>query len=119
MEANNLKSSLIDIEFAYYEGNRIKVLALQLPFGISLMDALRQQPEIPWVEGKIGIFGKIMPLDTVLQAGDRIEIYRDLVIDPKEARRARAKEKARALRAAWLAKKQTPRHLRKSGDPGN
>lgn len=38
-----------------------------------------------------GVFGKIRSMDYTLQAGDRIEIYQHLFMDPKEARRVRAK----------------------------
>lgn len=41
---------------------------------------------------KVGIFGKTVGLDTPLQRGDRVEIYRPLLVDPKEARRRRAKK---------------------------
>jgi putative ubiquitin-RnfH superfamily antitoxin RatB of RatAB toxin-antitoxin module len=47
---------------------------------------------------KLGIFGKGIPATHELQDGERIEIYRDLLIDPKAVRRARA-EKAKAERA--------------------
>jgi putative ubiquitin-RnfH superfamily antitoxin RatB of RatAB toxin-antitoxin module len=39
----------------------------------------------------VGIFGKIIPLTTLLKEGDRIELYRPLPIDPKEARRKKSK----------------------------
>ena len=42
----------------------------------------------------VGIFGAKVPLDQVLQAGDRVEIYRPLIADPKEARRQRAVRQA-------------------------
>ena len=41
---------------------------------------------------KIGIFSKIVSLDTIIKPGDRLEIYRPLLIDPKEKRRQRAKK---------------------------
>ncbi len=40
--------------------------------------------------GSVGIFSKIVPLNTVLHMGDRLEIYQPLLRDPKEARRDRA-----------------------------
>jgi putative ubiquitin-RnfH superfamily antitoxin RatB of RatAB toxin-antitoxin module len=40
----------------------------------------------------LGIFGRLTRTDHALQDGDRIEIYRPLVVDPKAARRARAKQ---------------------------
>ncbi|MCH8163853.1 MAG: RnfH family protein, partial [Proteobacteria bacterium] len=41
---------------------------------------------------EVGIFSKIVALDTLVRAGDRIEIYRPLILDPKQARRLRAKK---------------------------
>lgn len=46
--------------------------------------------EIDLEKNKVGIFGKITALDTVLREGDRIEIYRPLIADPKQIRRQRA-----------------------------
>ncbi len=40
----------------------------------------------------VGVFGKLRSLDYTVQAGDRVEIYQQLHMDPKEARRVRAKE---------------------------
>ena len=51
---------------------------------------LQQFPEIDLAHNRIGIFGKLANLDTRLRQQDRIEIYRPLVTDPKEARRQRA-----------------------------
>ena len=48
---------------------------------------LRQCPEIDLEQNKIGIFNKVVPLDTVLTEGDRVEIYRALVVDPKTVKR--------------------------------
>lgn len=53
---------------------------------------LDQFPEIDLTKNKLGIFGKVSQLETHLQPNDRIEIYRPLIIDPKEARRIRAKK---------------------------
>jgi putative ubiquitin-RnfH superfamily antitoxin RatB of RatAB toxin-antitoxin module len=41
----------------------------------------------------VGIFGRVVKADVVLLAGDRVEIYRPLIADPKEARRRRAARK--------------------------
>lgn len=49
-------------------------------------------PEIDLTVNKIGIFGKLTKLDTVLRDLDRVEIYRPLIADPKEVRRQRAAE---------------------------
>ena len=50
---------------------------------------LQQCPEIDLSRNKVGIFSKMKELDTVLSDGDRVEIYRELKADPKEARRRR------------------------------
>lgn len=42
---------------------------------------------------RLGIHGKIVPAETILRDGDRVEIYRPLQADPKESRRARAAKK--------------------------
>ncbi len=49
-------------------------------------------PEIDLAENKVGVFGKAARLDTRLTDGDRVEIYRPLIADPKEARKKRAAE---------------------------
>ena len=46
----------------------------------------------------VGIFGKLRSLDFELQDGDRVEIYSALLIDPKQARRDRAKEEKKKRR---------------------
>lgn len=90
----------ISIELAYAAHSKNSLLSLTVEQGttvaqaISLSGILQAYPEIDLAVNKVGIFSHITPLDTVLQAGDRIEIYRPLSIDPKEARRRRA-EKAK------------------------
>ena len=49
-------------------------------------------PEIDIDNAKVGIFGKLSKLDTVVRARDRIEVYRPLIADPKEVRKQRAAE---------------------------
>jgi putative ubiquitin-RnfH superfamily antitoxin RatB of RatAB toxin-antitoxin module len=53
---------------------------------------LAQCPEIDLAVFKVGIFGKVAKIDQVLEEGDRVEIYRPLIADPKEARKRRAAE---------------------------
>lgn len=48
-------------------------------------------PEIKIAKSAVGIYGQLVKLDSNLQDGDRIEIYRPLQIDPKDARRLKAK----------------------------
>lgn len=49
-------------------------------------------PEIKLANIAVGIFGQRVKLDSNLQEGDRIEIYRSLIVDPKELRRLKAKK---------------------------
>ena len=57
---------------------------------IALSGFIAQFPEIDTTKNKFGIFGKLAKAETVLRHLDRVEIYRPLIIDPKEARRKRA-----------------------------
>jgi putative ubiquitin-RnfH superfamily antitoxin RatB of RatAB toxin-antitoxin module len=52
---------------------------------------LERHPEIDLAHAAVGIHGRRLPLDTALRAEDRVEIYRPLTADPKEARRRRAR----------------------------
>ena len=51
---------------------------------------LKQFPEIDLGKNKVGVFGKLGKLADTLHDGDRIEIYRPLIADPKEVRKKRA-----------------------------
>lgn len=71
---------------------------IEVPCGTTLTEAVclsRLADEYPQytAAGLFGIFGKKAAPETVLQAGDRVEIYRPLLIDPKTARRKRAQQK--------------------------
>ncbi|MCF6775752.1 RnfH family protein [Thiotrichales bacterium 19X7-9] len=56
-------------------------------------DILNDIAELKLDELIVGIFSKKKQLDDLVNAGDRIEIYRPLTIDPMEARRIRAEKK--------------------------
>ncbi len=60
---------------------------------IKLSGIIEKFPEIDLAENKVGIFGKLTKLtNNALRDGNRIEIYRKLIADPKEVRRKRAAE---------------------------
>ena len=69
---------------------------LRLPSGSTVGDAIRacgllaQRNEIDMNRNRVGIFGRLVQLDSPLRDGDRVEIYRPLNADPKEVRRRRA-----------------------------
>jgi putative ubiquitin-RnfH superfamily antitoxin RatB of RatAB toxin-antitoxin module len=68
-------------------------VALSLPAGATVLDAVRASG-LPH-HGLFGVFGKRVDAGRRLADGDRVEIYRPLAMDPKEARRLRARGRAR------------------------
>lgn len=95
----------LHIEVAYALPERQTVLALKLPAGSTAQQAIEQSgilqrhPEIDLSVNKIGIYSRPIKLTDVLQDGDRVEIYRGLIADPREMRKKRAdkaKEEGRA-----------------------
>lgn len=60
---------------------------------IAHSDILAEHPEIDLAVHRVGVFGKFVSLDAPARGGDRIEIYRPLIADPKESRRRRAARK--------------------------
>ena len=91
-------ATLIPIEIAYASPVQSWLIPLNVEAGTTIAQAitssgiLEQCPEIDLEINKVGIFSNIAELDTLLRAGDRIEIYRPLILDPKEARRLRAEK---------------------------
>jgi uncharacterized protein len=89
------------IEVIYAQPHEQKRLEVWVQAGATIQEAitssgiLAQFPEIDLSRQKVGVFGKMKPLSEPLKAGDRVEIYRSLLIDPKEARRAKAKKSLR------------------------
>ncbi len=92
----------INIEIAYALPERYYLKSFQVDEGITVQMAITQSgilnqfPEIDLSTNKIGIFSRPIKLTDVLKEGDRIEIYRPLLADPKEIRRKRAAEQAAA-----------------------
>jgi len=87
---------LICIEVAYGTSVDQSLIELKVPSGTTLIEAIRLSgiteyyPEIDLNKSRKGIFSQIAEDETVLQEHDRVEIYRPLIVDPKEARRQRA-----------------------------
>jgi len=94
--------ALLRIELACSPAPRqVHRLALDLPAGSSLADALRASGwlvQYGWAADALrcGVWGRVQPLDHALRDGDRVEVYRPLRVDPKEARRLRYKRQRRA-----------------------
>jgi putative ubiquitin-RnfH superfamily antitoxin RatB of RatAB toxin-antitoxin module len=89
-------AELINVEVAYARPDEQLIIKLEVPPGTTLREAiersgiLEQFGEIDLAEARVGIFGKLKKPDEVLRAGDRVEIYRPLIADPKEVRKQRA-----------------------------
>ncbi|MGX5174847.1 RnfH family protein [Aliikangiella sp. IMCC44653] len=87
----------IPIELIYALPNEQDLLTIEVPAdstveqAIGLSGILQRYPEIDLQKNKVGIFSKACKLTDPLQAGDRIEIYRPLIADPKEARMKKVK----------------------------
>ena len=96
---------MITVEVVYARRDEQVLIALEVEEGATVRQAversgLRQRfPEIDLARMSVGIFGRVTELGTRLADGDRVEIHRPLLMDPKEARRTKAKPlKARSER---------------------
>ncbi len=105
-----MADNLIEIEVAYARPDEQVILPLQVAAGTTVEAAIRRSgvlerfPEIDLATSKVGVFGKVGRLDAEVAAGDRVEIYRPLIADPKESRKQRAAEgKAMKKGAAGLS----------------
>lgn len=87
---------MLRVEVVYALPQQQTLIRLELPAGSTVRQAveasrlLRKYPEIDLGKNKLGIYGKLTKPDMSLRAHDRIEVYRPLLVDPKEARRQRA-----------------------------
>ena len=97
-------SETIHIEVAYALPDKQRIVKLDVPSGTTALQAvsMSQLDEVfdDLVVGpdiKLGVWGKAVTGDRVLAMGERVEIYRPLLIDPKEVRKARA-ARAKAAR---------------------
>lgn len=87
-----------EVEVAYAEPESQAIMSLVVTAATTVREAielsgiLEKYPDIDLDANPVGIFSKKTKLDATLSAGDRIEIYRKLIADPKEARKKRAAE---------------------------
>ncbi len=97
----------IHVEVAYALPDRQKLLMLQVPVGTTALQAVHlsnigeEFPDLEVDAAPMGIFGQALgvrgmptPDQYLLREGDRVEIYRPLIADPKEVRKQRAAEAA-------------------------
>ncbi len=103
----NRQEAMIEVEVAYAEHDKQLIKSVEVPVGTTAIEAVHLsgiREDFPHIPGddqiEIGIFSKKCETGDVLQAGDRVEIYRPLQIDPKEARRLKAEVAERRKQAA-------------------
>ncbi len=88
---------MIQVEVVYCPApHQCDIVALTLEPGSTLDQALQasgvlQRHGLDAAQLRVGIWGRVLPLDTPLRERDRVEVYRALLVDPKEARRLRYK----------------------------
>jgi putative ubiquitin-RnfH superfamily antitoxin RatB of RatAB toxin-antitoxin module len=92
---------MIAIEVVYGTPDKQVLLGLSVCEGSTVAEGIEQSaireefPELELDITRVGVFSRKVSLDYVLREGDRIEIYRPLLVDPKEARRLKAKSDER------------------------
>ncbi|SCN46657.1 UPF0125 protein yfjF [methanotrophic endosymbiont of Bathymodiolus azoricus (Menez Gwen)] len=91
----------MEVEVAYATPEQQLILTVKVAVSctveqaIALSGIVSHFPEIDLTKNKVGIFSQICPLNQLLQENDRVEIYRDLALNPMEARRQRAIQQGR------------------------
>ena len=93
------------VEVAYALPDNQSLITLEVEEGTTIKEAIEASGvldtygQIDLTRDKVGIFSKLVTLDTVLREKDRVEIYRPLIADPKQVRKERA-AKGKAMRSA-------------------
>ena len=106
------EEDMITVEVAFALAHKQSIIPLKVEKGCTAYSAAersgiaKQFPEIDLENAKMGIFGKVLigkdgPKSHELEDGDRVEIYRPLIADPKEARKRRA-EKVKSRKSEAL-----------------
>lgn len=86
--------AVVSVEVAFARPDLQWVEPLDVPAGTSAREALRRSgipgrfPEVDVERCPLGVYGRVVGEGYVVKAGDRIEVYRPLQVDPRDARRA-------------------------------
>ncbi len=92
----------VDIQICYASKQKTTIIELTMKCDSTIRDAIEfsqiliVHPEVDIDICKVGVFGKLKTLSSVVQQGDRVEIYRPLTADPMEARRRRSAKQIRS-----------------------
>jgi uncharacterized protein len=112
-------SARLSVEVCYALPDEQALIPVELPEGATVQQALdasgvlQRYPQIDLGKQKVGVFGKVKPLDAVLADHDRVEIYRPLIVDPKTARQRRVEKTRKA--GSIEGRKWTNRDSRQGG----
>ena len=91
-----MSAEKISVEVAYALPDQQTIVALTVAADATLQEVIEasglldQYPDIDLNKNRVGVFGKLGKLTDTLHAGDRVEIYRPLIADPREVRKQRA-----------------------------
>jgi len=91
----------VRLSVCYARPDTVFLESVAVPAGTTIMQAVQSSgliatcPEVDPTTMRVGIFGKLKTIDTPVREGDRVEVYRALTADPKQARRKRV-QKTRA-----------------------
>lgn len=94
-------STTIGIEVVFALPRRQELIRLAMDRGATVADAIEQSglqrkfPDVPFADLQAGIWGRAVPRQHVLGDGDRVELYRPLERDPRDARRILARHQSR------------------------
>lgn len=97
MTSTSSDEKTISVQVVYALPQAQHLVNLQVKCDSKVVDAVKlsglaeQFPELQAGTLQLGVFGKIIAPDTILEEGMRVEIYRPLILDPKESRRQRAR----------------------------
>lgn len=103
-----MAEAMLTIEVVHAGVDRQLLRAVEVPAGSTVQQALlisgvgNEFPELDLTQCPVGIFGKAVSQERIVEQGDRIEIYRPLLADPKEIRRLRAAKAAKARKESGL-----------------
>lgn len=87
----------LNVEVAFATPERQELVALELERGTTVADAIRESGlqamfrQVDFSELQAGIWGRVVERATALSDGDRVELYRPLTRDPRDARRELAR----------------------------
>lgn len=98
MDKAQHRENKLCVEVAYANPSKQKIISVTVNYGETVYGAAKKScitehfPEIDLDTVKIGLFGKVVPRprEKTVKSGDRIEIYRPLIADPREIRKKRA-----------------------------